>query len=349
MYRGSAIPALHGRYVFGDFGTGNLWQHRARYHADADADRGAGAATGLQISSFGQDTDGEMYIVHLGGTLHRLVQGAGGGPPDSRAAFADRLRERQRPRRSRPAASFPTRPTRRSSPTARPRRAGWRCPTASASSSTRNNDFDFPNGSVLVKNFSLGATLVETRLFMRHSDGNWAGYTYEWNARRHRRHARGRRQDRAGRRPDLGIPERSAMPAMPHGRGRPHAGSRDRTVEWRLRLSATGRTANQLTTLNAIDTLTPALTLPPAQLPVIPDPFGTAPLGARARAYLHTNCANCHRPGGPAPSDLDFRYTTALTRDQCLRHHAHARQSRHHQSRASSRRVRRRVRWWWRA
>ena len=38
-----------------------------------------------------------------------------------------------------------------------------------------NNDFDFPNGSVLVKNFSLGATLVETRLFMRHNDGSLGG------------------------------------------------------------------------------------------------------------------------------------------------------------------------------
>ena len=33
VYRGSAIPALHGRYVFGDFGGGTL-EHRARYHAD---------------------------------------------------------------------------------------------------------------------------------------------------------------------------------------------------------------------------------------------------------------------------------------------------------------------------
>ena len=54
---------------------------------------GAGLSTGLQIASFGQDTDGEIYIVHLGGTLHRLVQGTGGGPPDSSAALADRLRE----------------------------------------------------------------------------------------------------------------------------------------------------------------------------------------------------------------------------------------------------------------
>ena len=44
-----------------------------------------------------------------------------------------------------------------------------------------SSHFNFPVGSVLVKNFALGARLVETRLFMRHNDGNWAGYTYEWN------------------------------------------------------------------------------------------------------------------------------------------------------------------------
>jgi mono/diheme cytochrome c family protein len=32
----------------------------------------------------------------------------------------------------------------------------------------------------------------------------------------------------------------------------------------------------------------------------------------RARAYLHTNCANCHLPSGPAPTNLDLRFTTAL-------------------------------------
>jgi hypothetical protein len=35
----------------------------------------AGLDTGLQIASFGQDTDGEIYIVNLAGTLHRVVPG----------------------------------------------------------------------------------------------------------------------------------------------------------------------------------------------------------------------------------------------------------------------------------
>jgi mono/diheme cytochrome c family protein len=45
----------------------------------------------------------------------------------------------------------------------------------------------------------------------------------------------------------------------------------------------------------------------------MPDPADTtASLTNRARAYLHTNCSQCHRPGGPTPSTMDLRYTTAL-------------------------------------
>ena len=48
-------------------------------------------------------------------------------------------------------------------------------------------------------------------------------------------------------------------------------------------------------------------------LPSMPDPTdASAPLGDRARAYLHTNCAQCHQPGGPTPVSLDLRYTTLL-------------------------------------
>ena len=59
------------------------------------------------------------------------------------------------------------------------------------------------------------------------------------------------------------------------------------------------------------------MTPPPqskSQLPSMPDPADTsAPLGQRARAYLHTNCAQCHRSGGPTPSSIDLRYSTLLS------------------------------------
>jgi uncharacterized repeat protein (TIGR03806 family) len=175
-----------------------------------------------------------------------------------------------------------------------------------------DDDFDFPNGSVLMKNFTLGGNLIETRLFMRHNDGSWAGYTYEWNAQ-HTEATRvvgGRSAQIGGQTWDFPS-ESQCLQCHTSAAGR-SLGLEIGQLNGDIVYPTTGRTANQLATLNFIDSLTPALTQPPAQLPGIPDPTGTAALGDRARAYLHSNCAYCHRPGGPTPTTLDLRYTTAL-------------------------------------
>jgi len=36
-------------------------------------------STRLKISSFGEDQDGELYVVGHAGTVHRIVKGAGYG------------------------------------------------------------------------------------------------------------------------------------------------------------------------------------------------------------------------------------------------------------------------------
>ena len=45
-----------------------------------------------------------------------------------------------------------------------------------------DGDFDLPPGSVLIKTFVVENKLMEMRLFMRHPNGVWQGYSYEWNA-----------------------------------------------------------------------------------------------------------------------------------------------------------------------
>ena len=44
-----------------------------------------------------------------------------------------------------------------------------------------------------------------------------------------------------------------------------------------------------------------------------PDPNSDAPLAARARSYLATNCAFCHMPGGYSGTQVDWRYDTPLS------------------------------------
>ena len=73
VYRGSAIPDLVGWYVFGDFITGQI------YAVPEDSPTGTSPedmdASGLSIVSFGQDQNGELYVVDFSGTLHMVVQG----------------------------------------------------------------------------------------------------------------------------------------------------------------------------------------------------------------------------------------------------------------------------------
>jgi uncharacterized repeat protein (TIGR03806 family) len=313
VYRGSAIPALRGRYVFGDFG-GALWS--IARDTTPTLTLGDGLSTGLAISSFGQDQDGELYLVHLGtgganGTLHRIVQGTGGGRQIPTLLSATGCVNAANP--SQPASGLipyaPNAPFFSDNAD----KARWLAlPDGERITVGADNDFDFPNGSVLVKNFTLSGTLVETRLFMRHDDGNWAGYTYEWNAggTDATRVVGGKTVTVAGQ--TWEFPSEAQCLQC-------HTAAAGRTLGLEIgQLNGnlaypTGRTANQLTTLNGIAVLTPSLTQTPQQLPVIPDPFGSAPLGERARAWLHTNCANCHQPGGAAQSNLDFRYTTTLT------------------------------------
>jgi glucose/arabinose dehydrogenase len=71
VYRGAGIRSLSGRYLFGDFCSGRLW---------ALTETGAGRwtmtqllSTGFQISSFGEDGDGEIYVIDYRGGVYRLV------------------------------------------------------------------------------------------------------------------------------------------------------------------------------------------------------------------------------------------------------------------------------------
>jgi glucose/arabinose dehydrogenase len=70
VYRGSAIPALVGGYVFGDYCSGEIWVVAA--NAAAPATKTLLLDTSLAISSFGENASGELFVTDLGGRLYRV-------------------------------------------------------------------------------------------------------------------------------------------------------------------------------------------------------------------------------------------------------------------------------------
>ena len=74
VYRGTAMPSLQGRYFFSDFCAGTLMSFRLQNGKATDVVGITDAATSLdQVSSFGRDSAGEIYILTLDGTVATLA------------------------------------------------------------------------------------------------------------------------------------------------------------------------------------------------------------------------------------------------------------------------------------
>jgi hypothetical protein len=74
VYRGKAIPALAGAYLFTDYCTGRIWALRRGESGRATVETLLDSRR--MISSFGEDPAGEIYVCdHGGGKILRLAPG----------------------------------------------------------------------------------------------------------------------------------------------------------------------------------------------------------------------------------------------------------------------------------
>jgi glucose/arabinose dehydrogenase len=70
VYRGLDYPVLNGAYFFGDYCSGIIWS------LQRDGDQWLMTKrleAGVRISSFGEDANGELYVVDHGGAVYRLM------------------------------------------------------------------------------------------------------------------------------------------------------------------------------------------------------------------------------------------------------------------------------------
>jgi uncharacterized repeat protein (TIGR03806 family) len=300
VYRGATIPALTGKFVYGDFGSGHIWA--VEQTAPTSFAPLSLAETNLQISSFGQDDDGELYVVdYASGTVQKL---AAADPPAAPAGVGAKLSET-----GCVDAKDTTKPP--------PGLIGYTVnsplwsdgatkdrwlyvPQGAKIGVAPDGDFDVPPGSVAVKTFSAFGKKIETRLFVRHADATWAGYSYEWND------------------------EQTDATLLASGKTKPLANGASWTFPSRAQCFACHTAAAGFTLgletrqldrdddgKNQLERFARVLERPVASGVLSPLRAADA-VGAsdeeRARGYLHSNCSFCHREGsGAGAATMDLR------------------------------------------
>ncbi|MBI3281836.1 MAG: PQQ-dependent sugar dehydrogenase [Acidobacteria bacterium] len=73
VYRGGSYPDLRGIYLYGDYGSGNIWGLRRE---EAGWENRLLLRSGLAISSFGEDEGGELYVANHRGDVYLVTAGA---------------------------------------------------------------------------------------------------------------------------------------------------------------------------------------------------------------------------------------------------------------------------------
>lgn len=336
VYQGADHPDLVGKYIYGDWLTGVIrllsrtpggqW-----IASDLVTQAREGVGRYIGLSGFGSDAEGELYVFSLAGTnrdggiIQRLVrlQEIRPEPPallSDTGAFTDLVTLTTAP------ALIPYTPIQGFWSDGAEKQRWIAIPNDGTPDSSaeriaysETGEWAFPNGTVLVKHFGFGGLRVETRFFVRGSDGLWFGFTYRWRED----------QSEADLLPGEAVesvieiaPDDSLVWHFPsraecstcHNTAAGHVlGLKARHLNAPQMYPATGRSANQLVTLNRLGFFTPALDESRLAQILTAQPLddGTATLERRARSYLDVNCSHCHRAGGTAPSVFDLRLSIA--------------------------------------
>lgn len=337
VYRGARLPELGGAYLYGDFRNGQVFALATSADAgEVENPQGHESAEGFQvielaqtnlnISSFGEDESGEIYIVdYTSGGLYQLDRAAPVGDVEplpqtltETGCFDDVANQVL------DAGLIPYTVNAQLWSDGAAKTRYFTIPEGTKVTYDEPGAWDFPLGSIIVKNFYLDRVvgdpgtrqIIETRFMVRDEDG-WDGYSYQWND------------------------EQTEAFLLPGAVTKDFAlteGGQPRTLTWEypsraqcrachteasgqvlgLRTGQLNRAepdgdSNQLDRYVSMGLFANPPTAAADALPRYPKPFSDeGTLAQRARAYMHSNCAPCHLPNGTSTSDIDLRYETPL-------------------------------------
>ena len=334
VYRGSNLPSLYGKYLCGDYGSGEeIWTvdiNTGNYELLMTFTPG-------NIISFGEDHQGEIYLLKQGNntTLYKLGTSTGGG------GFPATLSQ---------TGAFSNLATLEPSPGVIPydliesfwsdnaEKKRWMAIPNNGSHNSASEQIQyseegewiFPVGAVLIKHFELpldennpsNTKRLETRLSVKASDGNFYFLTYKWRADESDADLLSTGLDESitvntSNGPVSRIwhyPSQGECITCHNQTVGGTLGPRTRNLNSNITYPTTGNNANQLVTLSHLGILNATITdsdvgnlLTSA---AIDDQ--SASLELRARSYLDLNCGYCHRPETGNRGIFDARLSTPL-------------------------------------
>jgi uncharacterized repeat protein (TIGR03806 family) len=323
VYRGSRLPELQGHYIYGDYETGKFFGFR--YEGKKMLKPELLADSTVHIVGFGEDDDGELVVLDYSGLLYQLTK----APAEKAAAdFPKQLSQTGLYSSVKDHAMAPgVIPYNVNAPLWSDHAIKDRyiaLPPGKKINYSANGTWNFPDGTILVKTFAMQMKAgdpssnkrLETRL-MHLESGQWRFYTYLWNEAQTDAELLGKGSLYR----DLEISD----PAAPGGirKQKWHFPSRTEctlchtaisgfalglsTAQMNRVFNYEATADNQIRTLEHLGLFSKPLSDyykpsskpddPPPSAAKFANPYDAASgtLDDRARSYLHSNCAHCHR------------------------------------------------------
>lgn len=311
VYYGSEIPELWGHYIYGDYCSGNIWS--LKLEDDGSTNIKLLMSSGLPITSFAQDSNGEIYLGTFNGKIFTLK------------AVLNPIEQNLIPSQLTETGCFDSQDPKISLESLVPydvniplwsdgaEKSRWfAIPDNSQIEIDEEGNWLFPVGSILIKLFKLEGRNIETRFLVQEAEQVWRGYSYKWNEAQTEAYlvnpsgeyasiTEGRTWYYPGRTQCLRCHTSAASYVL---------GLKTRQMN-RLFQYSVGL-GNQISSLYQSGYLTLSESIGIDNLPAFPhygeEIVSGSDLNEMARAYLDVNCSMCHRPSGPGIGPEDFRY-----------------------------------------
>lgn len=317
VYRGRRHPSLQGTYVFADYESGKIWGL-----VPGDGERGGWQRLELldsrrRIASFGVDAAGNMYVCDHDGEI-LAIDVVDEDELEAQRSWPENLDELglfSELDGFAPAPGYE--PYEVNSPLWSDGAAKQRwlfVPEGSRVDYVSRDSWAFPPGSVVVKNFTApgdATRVLETRVIRKEPE-YWQAMSYVWNEA----------GTRAVRAPEGASIELEGADGPWTWQVPSASDCRDchtRAAGFVLGLSGpqldrqtSSGDSHQLENFAGIGWLE-GFDLDAQGRHALVDPADdTQDFEARARAYLHANCAHCHQPGATSTTNLDLRWYSPL-------------------------------------